>query len=254
MGYILHPPPLVGYHSDKHTIHETEERNDVKKLKKNVSSSSILSTDSGCSSLPRKKSSSVDIEAIDEIAMLPSQHSVLSKTISQPYRKGSVIEPPRPRSLSGSEPSKWQCTIQSNMIVGAYGDNTYPLLTWNSKLNIKVHLHGSSKESSLPPSVAVIDPENRILKISIKNTKNYPVAFSIQASRQSNLFKTHIILPNKGLHLLQPGQVWEGDMDAVHDTEKDEYLIINVLLCTIQKGNCSWNINRQYAMLKTTSE
>lgn len=269
-------PPFVavGYTCDtcKPIAEEEEEdREDFEELpaitkapRESFNSDSDYSSISGCS---RDKSSSVDLEAMESVPYL-ARHPTLSRFASlPPNRRVSVIDRPplfATQSLIPGESSrhsvdsnKWQCSVQHNMIVGAYGDNSYSLLTWNTELQLEVKLTGSQHpgDHALCSSPAVIDSKQPVLTVSIKNPTDHTVAFSIRANRQSKLFASHIIYPTEGLQLLRAGEVWEREMDVVEkDAERDEHFVMDILICAMEGATPSWNISRQYAVLKRPTQ
>ena len=267
----------VGYasYSREQTSKQDEERDDLEKLPENFTkiSQSSLASDSGCSSISDslRKNSSVDLDPM-EGAVYQARHPALNRCASlQPKRRVSVFErPPIPYSrpltpglpmesskYSADSTNTWQCSVQHNMIVGEYGDNSYSLLTWNTDLKLEVQLTGSQAHGShvLDSSPAVIDSRQPVLTISIKNPTDHTVAFSIRASRQSKLFIPHIIYPNEGLHLLRAEEVWEREMDVVQkDTDWDEHFIIDILVCAMEGAKPSWNVSRQYAVLRHSTQ
>lgn len=237
-----------------------------------LSKGSLTTEDSGCSSL---RSSSIDMEGMDGHYRTPisTLHQSLSRTTSlQPNRRISVIDrpsitarSPSPGSLMGGgsefkftpDATRWHCSVQDNMVVGAYGDNTYSLLTWNPDLKAKILLSSSAHPSvhTAPSSPIIVDSKHPVLTIYIKNTTQNSIAFSIRANRQSKMFTSHIIYPKEGLQLLSPGEEWKRAMDVVQkDSERDEHFVIDVLLCTLEAGSSAWNLCREYAILKASTE
>ena len=44
-------------------------------------------------------------------------------------------------------------------------------------------------------------------------------------------------------------------MDVVQkDSERDEYFVIDILLCAMEVDNSAWNLSRQYAVMKSCTE
>lgn len=265
-------PPFVGYNIESrersYSAHATlneelEDQVDELRSTKKVSKSS-LNSDSGCSS---QRSSSVDFEGMHMDP--PTRHPHVNRLASLPAvtgRRISVVEPP-PISARSPSPAdfgkfmpdmtKWRCSVQDNMVIGMYGrDNSYSLLTWDPNLKTKILLSSVAQpSSSTPSSPVVIESKHPILTFYIKNTTDNSLAFSIRANRQSKMFTSHIIYPKEGLHVLAPGEEWTRGMDVVQkDAERDEYFVIDILLCAMEVDNSSWNISRQYAVMKSCTE
>ena len=267
-------PPFVGYstesrgRSSSQLVEENEDQlPDLPRTTAKISKAS-LNSDSGCGS---QRSSSVDFDVMDP----PMKHPHITRLASVPTttsggRRISVVDPP---PLSARSPSpgsssefgkflpdmtKWRCSVQDNMVIGMYGrDNSYSLLTWDPKLNTKILLSSMAQPSSStqPHSPVVIESKHPILTFYIKNTTDHSLAFSIRANRQSKMFTSHIIYPKEGLHILAPGEEWTKGMDVVQkDSERDEYFVIDILLCAMEVDNSAWNLSRQYAVMKSCTE
>lgn len=147
--------------------------------------------------------------------------------------------------------SVWHASLPSpgDMIIGSYGDDsTYPILMWNPSLNVMFKVGGRSGFSS---GTLIVDNPKDLLKLKVINTTNQKIAFSIRSYRQSLMFRSHVISPKAGLHLLEPQQEWSLDVELMGagEGETDEYICIDLLVCQL---NCtpSWNVHRRYAVLK----
>ena len=260
-------PPFVGYNTESRertsSLKEEVEDQLLELPNKKISKAS-LNSDSGCGSSHR--SSSIDFEGIDPPFKHPHVARLSSLPAVTPGRRISVVDPP-PISARSPSPAefgkfmpdmtKWRCSVHDNMIIGMYGrDNSYSLLTWDPKLKTKILLSSVAQPSSSTPlSPVVIESKHPVLTVYIKNTTENSLAFSIRANRQSKMFTSHIIYPKEGLHLLGPGEEWTKGMDVVQkDAERDEYFVIDILLCTMEVDNSSWNVSRQYAVMKSSTE
>ena len=244
------------------------------------SSASLSSPLSSTSSLPMVHSASVDtggdkIRTITEGEEINNgggssvaKQSRESFSSSQRKRKKTLFHHP---SFSGSEISddgnsslsrmsstgqisfdrnQWNVTVMdNNMIVGMFGNTTYPLLTWNPKL--KLHFEISSP-AGVPGVVVAIDPATPILNIRLHNSTANRIAFSIRAYRQTCVHTSHVIYPLHGLHVLESAQCWEENADIHQDSpEKNEYIVVELFFATLETNKPSWNVLRKYAVMKT---
>lgn len=186
-------------------------------------------------------------------------------------RKASLI--PRP-SLTGSEVSddgysicslnsstgrlifdrnQWNTTIMdNNMIMGMFGDTTYPLLLWNNKLRLDFEI---SSSASVPGMIVAVDPKSPVLSIQLHNPTPHRVGFSIRAHRQTSVHNSHVIYPFSGLHILDPAQCWEESADIHQDSlERNEYVIVELFFATLEGKKPSWNVLRRYAVMKANKK
>ena len=145
--------------------------------------------------------------------------------------------------------NQWNVTVlDNNMIVGMFGNTTYPLLTWNSKL--KLHFEISSP-AGVPGVVVAIDPATPVINIRLHNPTANRMAFSIRAYRQTCVHTSHVIYPPHGLHVLESAQCWEENADIHQDShEKNEYIIVELFYATLEANKPSWNVLRKYAVMK----
>lgn len=192
--------------------------------------------------------------------------SSLKQFGGKPERKGSIFQPPplgsfddirRPSDQSSvasfkllQDSSTWHASlpIPGDMIIGSYGDNTYPILMWNPNLNVvfKVGSH-----SGLSSNTLIVDNSKDLVRLKVINTTGQKIAFSVRSHRQSLMYRSHVIFPKAGLHLLDPQQEWSIEVELMREGEgeRDEYICIDLLVCQL---NCtpSWNVHRRYAVLK----
>lgn len=151
------------------------------------------------------------------------------------------------------EKNTWHTTIVDNsVIVGAYGDNTYPLLMWNPRLKVEFKL--SSSVGLISPMVTGIDPSKPTVAMKVVNSSSQQVAFSIRVYRQSSMIKYHVAYPHEGLHILEQHSTWEDNAEFyARVPDKSEYFVIDLFVCTLRNGHPSWNVQRKYvAMGKPT--
>lgn len=153
-------------------------------------------------------------------------------------------------SLKILETNVWKSALtqSGDMIIGSYGESSYPILFWNSDLNVTFKLGTTHNMSS---GTLIVDNSKELLKLKVINTTNCRVGFAIRSHRQSMLFRSHVIFPKDGLYLLDPGQDWTVEAEFIGDTEhrQDEYICIDLLVCQLN-CNPSWNVIRRYAVLK----
>ena len=148
------------------------------------------------------------------------------------------------------EPNTWHVDLlhPEDTVIGSYGDNSYPILMWNPDL--KVHFQIGSKLGTMSSTTAYVSSDKTSLSLQILNTSDVTITFSIRSYRQSLLFRSHIIYPSKGLHILHPGEELWKDVDVIRSkVEREEHLIIDLMVCSLGEER-SWNIQRRYAVLK----
>ena len=139
-------------------------------------------------------------------------------------------------------------TVDNNTIVAQYGDTSYPLLNWNSKLKVGFTL--SSSIGLISGMLTGIDPSKPIVTVKVINPTQQRVAFSIRTYRQSTVFQSHVVYPTKGLHILDQTQCWEDNVEFYPKcSEKNECFIIDLFVCTLD-NKPSWNVIRKYAVMK----
>ena len=148
------------------------------------------------------------------------------------------------------EPNTWHVDLPhpEDTVIGSYGDNSYPILMWNPDL--KVHFQIGSKLGTMSSTTANVSSDKTSLSLHILNTSGVTIAFSLRSYRQSLLFRSHIIYPSEGLHILHPGEELWKDVDVIRSkVEREEHLIIDLMVCSLGEER-SWNIQRRYAVLK----
>ena len=182
-------------------------------------------------------------------------HTPFSRRISS----GSDISGDEGFFLGGERRDKWYpdkntwhtTTIDNSIIVGMYGDNSYPLLMWNPDLKVEFKL--SSSVGLHSEMVTGIDPTKPTVTMKVVNSSADRVAFSIRVYRQSSMVKYHIAYPSEGLHILEGYMSWEDNSEFYSQApEKNEYFVIDLFVCTLGGGLPSWNVVRKYAVLKAS--
>lgn len=242
----------------------------------NVNSSSSLSSEISEYSTTSHSSSSGSLFArssLDEETVMEERHSRSSLTETDKSdttsgrlkRKMSKILP-RPRlsssmsDCSDYEPtiseeciipdqSSWNTTIfDNNLIVGQYGDTEYPLLMWNPKLAVNMHL-----KSSLGPVCGIVtgvDPAQAVISLKIVNTTPSWVAISVRSYNLSGICSPRVVFPANGLHVLETGQCWNGNVEFLPKVKgKSDIFVIDLFVCKTD-DRPSWNIIRRYAAMK----
>ncbi len=155
------------------------------------------------------------------------------------------------RSGHGWHPEKniWHTTMVDNsVIMGMYGDNTYPLLMWDPSLKVEFKL--SSSVGLISSTVTGIDPSKPTVTMKVANSTPNRVAFSVRVYRLSSMIKYHVAYPSEGLHVLEPYMCWEDNAEFyARVPDKSEYFVIDLFLCTLGSGHPSWNVQRKYAAM-----
>ena len=143
----------------------------------------------------------------------------------------------------------WNTSIvDNNMIIAQYGDSMYPLLMWNPALKLDFRLCTSI--GILSGTVTGIDPHKPVVSLKIVNNTSKQIAFSIRCYRQSTIFKSHVVFPKSGLHVISHDQCWEDNVEFYpKNLEKNELFVIDLFLCTLDETP-SWNVIRKYAIMK----
>lgn len=181
-------------------------------------------------------------------------------------RKDSIFEiapfspPPYLRQRTGSgtgsislgsvqhDNKKWHVDIPypKDMMIGAYGENSYHILHWNASLRVAFRIG-----SCMRGLVAEIDSSHTTVTFVVHNTTSCTVAFAIRSHRQSTMFHPHIIFPSEGLQLLEPGTEWKKNMDIMEgpNNSTTEHVVVDLLVCRLEE-EASWNVHRRYAVFK----
>lgn len=143
----------------------------------------------------------------------------------------------------------WNTSIvDNNMIVAQYGDSLYPMLMWNPLLKLDFRLCTSI--GILSGTVTGIDPKKPVVSLKVVNNSLKQIAFSIRCYRQSTIFKSHVVYPKSGLHIMAHDQCWEDNVEFYpKNPEKNELFVIDLFLCTLDERP-SWNVIRKYAIMK----
>lgn len=251
-------PPMI-FQSSLGRRPSTTLKNSEPYLANSQSSGSSISTSTSGSLGSRASSSSVDDDSVykdearDKFGKKPSDPSF--KNVRS--RRDSKIQTHHMRIRSncsemsddeGAQSSWKTCIVDNSMLICQYGNNTYPLLMWNPKLKVDFHI-----KSSLGPlcgAVTGVDPSNRTVTAKIINNASQSIAFSIRSFRQSTIFVSRVVYPQKGLHILEPGQSWEDNVELfpqVKDTA--EIFVMDLLVCTMGEYP-SWNVHRKYAAMR----
>lgn len=146
--------------------------------------------------------------------------------------------------------NSWSASLPppKDMIIGAYGDNSYPILIWNPDLKVSFKI--GTKPHNMSSTTTVVEDSKELLNLKVVNTMDHKIAFSIRAYRQSMLHRSHVIYPKAGLHILEPKQEWIVEAEMLKgEQNRDEHFCIDLLVCAL---NCkpAWNIHRRYAVIK----
>ena len=156
--------------------------------------------------------------------------------------------------ILNQEPSSWHVNLPrpKDILIASYGENKYPLLLWNSDLKINFQI--GSDVSTMSTAPALLNSNQPSLRLHILNNRDVKVAFSIRAYRQSLMFRSHVIYPKEGLHILEPHQEFWKEADIVGSkVQHDEHFIIDLMVCTLD-DEPSWNIQRRYGILKFSNK
>ena len=265
------PPPLVtiGYKQETPlSALESSDGSDEEKedfFNRRTSSSSGISTMS-----PRDKSSFIgesenaDLPFLSTLTRNDELKNPLKRYSSLSGRRFSYVGMSQPRGMdTGStdfgyltssssstlklihEPDTWHVVLPhlEDTVIGSYGDNSYPILMWNPDL--KVHFQIGSKLGTMSSTSAYVSSIKTSLSLHILNTSDVTIAFSIRSYRQSLLFRSHIIYPREGLHILHPGEELWKDVGIIRSkVEREEHLIIDLMVCSLGEER-SWNIQRR---------
>ena len=260
-GLLKNPPPLLpkGYTVTQLNIdipEESDEENEMRSLTVPTSSKSSKKSSSGVFS----SSSSIGNSSIaeEERSYLPDMPAIHMRpradSLKTSRRKESIWTPPvyidRRLSETSQEAINWYASLPQpkDMIIGSYGDNTYPILMWNPKLKVSFKL--GTKLHDLSNMAAIVENPKDLLILKIVNTTEHKVAFSIRAHRQSMAYRSYVIYPKAGLHMLEPKQDWTFEVELMSGNQtRDEHFCIDLLVCAF---NCkpSWNVHRRYAVIK----
>lgn len=278
------PPPLFlsGYPSftletiqDTYVSDEEENESVVFNTNLDVPNIAVPKTSASSGFVSKTSSSSIkqSIAEEDIISRTPPPFQQRIRAASVRYgRKDSIFSPPSNGSFGSYERREsddsidevsstsslrvldsgglWHATLPfpGDMIVGSFGESSYPILIWNPELKVTFKLGTTHVVSS---STLVVDNPKEILKLKVVNTTDLKIAFSIRSHRQSMLFRSHVVFPKAGLHLLEPQQEWTAEAEFMRagEYDQDEHICIDLLVCQL---NCtpSWNVHRRYAVLK----
>ena len=185
-------------------------------------------------------------------------------------RKDSVFDAPNladlSRKISGpdvfsstsstssllQQSNTWHVSLPypKDVVLGAFGDNTFPILMWNPDLQVKFQI--GTQYSNMTTSVVEVDNSTKSIVLKVVNTTDHKIAFSIRSHRQSMMYRSHVIYPKEGLHLLEPQQEWITEAEILHSSKAKqgaEYICID-LFVGILNSHPSWNLSRRYAVLK----
>ncbi len=196
----------------------------------------------------------------------PKSHQPLTRTISSKSRRTSIVKPPSVSSVGRSSSADsdisineithvvpgidhWNTSIiDNNTIVAQYGDLPYPIVWWNPNLKVDFRLHTSV--GLLSGSVTGIDHEKPEVTLKIFNKSPKKIGFAIRSTRQSAVFKSHVVYPNKGLETVEPYKSWEDTVEFYPGSADIlEMFVIDLFFCTLD-SKPSWNIIRKYAIMK----
>lgn len=279
-------PPLLSFDSGQmSTVEESIDESDVVFMSDSPVQfpqvdDSCLSTSpemtSRSSSISKFQRSSVELETADtsssmdrESGIYPPPSRNIMRTYSFKARKNSIYDPHPPfvkrvstdsdssvasTSMSASD-RHWHCSLPfpRDMIVGMYGDTTYPVLTWSEDLRVTFQM--GTIGSGMRSTNIEIEPLQRTLKLRVQNNSQKRIAISVRAHRQSMPFKPHIIHPSEGLHMMETRAIWEKDFEVVRKVDsRDEHIAIDLLVCVFDEQESMWNIQRRYAVVKSSKE
>ena len=148
--------------------------------------------------------------------------------------------------------NSWHVSLPypKDVVLGAFGDNTFPILMWNPDLQVKFQI--GTQFLDMTTSLVEVDNSTKSIVLKVVNTTDHKIAFSIRSHRQSMMYRSHVIYPKEGLHLLEPQQEWIKEAEILHASgakQGDEYICIDLFVGTLN-SHPSWNLNRRYAVLK----
>ena len=194
------------------------------------------------------------------------KHKALVKTMSNKVRRTStVLQPPimqqRSRGDStGSDISlvdssrfhtshRWNTSIlENNTIVAQYGGAPYPIVWWEP--GFKIDFRVSTSVGPLSGSVTGINPSIPEVTLKVFNNSPWQIGFAIRSHRQSTIFSSHVVYPNKGLQVLEPHKMWEDNVEFYPNTPHTaEMFVIDLFFCTMDSKPV-WNVVRKYAIMK----
>ena len=190
-------------------------------------------------------------------------HPSLTKSFSG-GRRTSVVTIPRSNSADsavsslscgGDDPylipsaDQWNTSIiDNNTIVAQYGDHAHTTLWWNPDLKIDFRL--SSSVGPLSGNVAGVEHSKPEVTLKVFNKTAKKIGFSLRCNRQSTVFKSHVVYPNRGLETVDPYKSWEDTVEFYpSSSELMEIFVIDLFFCTLD-SRPSWNVVRKYAIMK----
>lgn len=192
-------------------------------------------------------------------------HPQLAKSMSNPSRsrKTSTVIQPLPRTRGDSTGSdislsesrfvpgshSWNTSIvDNNTIVAQYGNMPYDLIWWDPSFKVDFRL--SSSVGLLSGTVTGIDPSKPEVTLKVFNNSAKQIGFSIRSHRQSTIYSSHVVYPNKGLQILEPYKSWEDNVEF-HPScpSSTEMFVIDLFFCTMD-SKPAWNVVRKYAIMK----
>jgi hypothetical protein len=231
-----------------------------KKLSSGVSSCSSSGFSRGYSGSIDASSGAEGIhQPFDMPYLRPRAHSVKTQPQQKTHKKSYPNPLAQRQSINSSTSSitsilqdsnNWHASLPlpKDMIVGSFGDNSYPILIWNPEMKASFKI-GTKNRLTSSITVEVDNPKD-LLNLKVYNTVDHKIGFSIRAYRQSMMHRSHVIYPKAGLHILDPRDefVVEAEMFKGEET-RDEYFCIDLLICALN-SKPSWNIQRRYAILK----
>ena len=208
-------------------------------------------------------------------------HTSLTRSLSNRSRKTSIVTVPstphyhqqhqqqlqqHPRPRCGSADSDvsvssdvsylpsanlWNTSvIDNNTIVAQYGSSPYDSVWWDPSFRIDFRL--SSSVGLLSGAVTGIDTSKPEVTLKVFNNTAKQIGFSIRSHRQSTAYSSHVVYPNRGLHILEPYKTWEDNVEFFPPASASaaEMFVIDLFFCTMD-GKPTWNVVRKYAIMKT---
>ncbi len=203
-----------------------------------------------------------------ESTTTPPKHMALVKTLSNNVRRTStVLQPPvvqQRRSRGDSTASdvslsestrlvpgshRWNTSIlENNTIVAQYGGDPYPIVWWEPSFKVDFRL--STSVGLLSGAVTGIDPSIPEVTLKVFNNSPKQIGFAIRSHRQSTVFSSHVVYPNKGLQILEPHKTWEDNVEFYPNTPNTaEMFVIDLFFCTMDSKPV-WNVVRKYVIMK----
>ena len=273
IGYIMSSAP-VKEESEPESDSSEEDVTFSAGLTKNPSQSSISSRSSGLGSSTRDRSSTAheypEIPGISvEDIPIPSIRRCRSSSSSAGGRKHSTagLFPWSPIALDNGRrdsqdscasilgDNQWQVELDppaKDMIVGGFSENSYSILMWNPKLQVQFEVGSEENMSRFTYCASSSKP---IVSLYVLNDQEESIAFSVRAYRQSLMFRSHVIYPRVGLHILNSKEEFQQDFDVVgiENIKRDDHIIIDLMVCKLD-GEPSWNLQRRYVILKFDEE